>query len=152
MKKVLAVLLAGGIAISMGLLQAADNVIQDDKIGLSKTSVFDDPSPETFTYSDKDPSQGGVLPRSFSGAPPMVPHKVEQFMPIKPGKNMCVVCHDKPALIGKKAPGIATSMPESHYNMEEGKLVRSNARYNCNQCHTPQAGVGELVNNTFKPE
>lgn len=153
MKKVLVVLFAVGVAASMGMLQAADYEIKDDGMGLSKTSVFDDPSPDVVVYSDKDPSQGGVLPRSFSGAPPQVPHKVEQFMPIKPNKNMCIVCHDKPDLMGKKTKGIATSMPESHYNGKvDGRWERSNARFNCTQCHSPQANVSDLVSNTFKPE
>lgn len=152
MKKVLAVLFAGGLAVSMGILQAADKEVKDDAMGLSKTSVFDDPAPDTFAYSDKDPSSGGVLPRAFAGAPPQISHKIDQFLPIKANKNMCIVCHDKPAMMGKKVKGIATAMPESHYNKVEERWERANARFNCTQCHTPQANVNDLVNNTFKPE
>jgi nitrate reductase cytochrome c-type subunit len=43
-------------------------------------------------------------------------------------------------------------MPESHYNPMEGKLVRSNARHFCTQCHAPQAEVAELVGNSFKTD
>jgi cytochrome c-type protein NapB len=128
MKKVLAVLFAGGIAASTGLLHAGGNEMRDDQMGLSKTSVFDDPAPDAFAYSDKDPSGSGVLPRAYTGAPPQVPHKIEAFLPIKAGKNMCVVCHDKPGMMGKKIKGIATAMPESHYNKVEDRLERSNAR------------------------
>jgi cytochrome c-type protein NapB len=54
-------------------------------------------------------------------------------------------------LIGKKkVKGIATPIPESHYvKAEDGKLARSGARYNCTQCHAPQAEVSDLVGNTF---
>lgn len=152
MKKALVVMIIGGIATSVGLLHAAGNEMRDDQMGLSKTSVFDDPSPETFSYSDKDPSGSGVLPRAYNGAPPQVPHKIETFLPIKTGKNMCIVCHDKPGMMGKKVKGIATAIPESHYDKVEDRLVRSNARFNCTHCHTPQAGVSDLVGNTFKPE
>ena len=152
MKKSLTFLLIGSLAASMGHLQAADSGISDDTIGLSRTSVFDDPSPDTFAYSDKDPSSAGVLPRAYLDAPPQVPHKIEQFLPIKEGKNMCIVCHDKPGMMGKKTKGIATAMPESHYNKVDGSWQRSNGRFNCTQCHTPQANVPELVGNTFRPE
>ena len=152
MRKAWSVLIAGGLAVSVGLLQAADNGISDDAIGLSRTSVFDDPAPDIFAYSDKEPSSGGVLPRSFEGAPPQVPHKIEAFLPIKAGKNMCIVCHDRPSMMGKKVKGIATAMPESHYTKVEERWERANARFNCTQCHTPQAGVSDLVSNTFKPE
>lgn len=152
MKKLFAVLFTGSVAVSMGMLQAADNEVRDDNLGLSKTSVFDDPSPDNFAYSDKDPSVGGVLPRAYLGAPPQVPHKIEAFLPIKTGKNMCIVCHDKPGMMGKKTKGIATAMPESHYTKVEERWERSNARFNCTACHTPQAGVSDLVSNTFKPE
>lgn len=152
MKTAWSVVIVGGLAVSVGLLHAADNGISDDAIGLSKTSVFDDPSPDTFAYSETDPSRSGVLPRAYDGAPPQVPHTIESFMPIKAGKNMCIVCHDKPGLMGKKANGIATAMPESHYNKVDERWERSNARFNCTQCHTPQAGVSDLVSNTFKPE
>lgn len=152
MKKLLVVLFAGGVAVSTGLSQAADQII-DDSMGLSKTNVFDYPVPETFAYSDKDPSAAGVLPRAFSGAPPQIPHKTEQFMPITTNKNMCIVCHDKAGLMGKPTPkGIATPMPESHYNKVGERWERSNARFNCTQCHTPQANVTDLVDNTFKPQ
>lgn len=150
MKKTWLILLAA--TTSAGLLHAAGNEVLDDQLGLSKTSVFDDPAPDTFAYSDKEPSTSGILPRAFNGAPPQVPHKIEAFLPIKSSKNMCIVCHDKPGMMGKKIKGIATAMPESHYIKVEERWQRANARFNCTTCHTPQAGVSDLVSNTFKPE
>ena len=125
--------------------------VADDKMGLSKTSVYDDPSPETFQYPQTEPSAAVALPRSWDSAPPQIPHKTEAYMPIKTGKNMCVACHDKTAMIGKKKiKGLPTPMPESHYvKAEDGKLANSGARYNCTQCHAPQAEVSDLVGNTF---
>jgi cytochrome c-type protein NapB len=125
--------------------------MEDDKMGLSRTSVYDDPSPETFQYPQTDPSAAVDLPRSWDSAPPQIPHETEAFLPIKIGKNKCIVCHDKTAMIGKKKiKGLPTPMPESHYvKAEDGKLTQSGARYNCTQCHAPQAEVSDLVGNTF---
>ena len=139
------------VVMAYGVLQAEGVAIQDDKMGLSQTSVYDDPSPEVFQYPQTEPSAASAMPRAYEGAPPQIPHKTEAFMPIKTGKNMCIVCHDKSALIGKKKiKGIPTPMPESHYvRAEDGNLAKSGARYICTQCHTPQAEVSDLVGNTF---
>ncbi len=131
---------------------ATSKPVADNEIGLSKTSVFEDPSPAVFEYPKTEPSAATALPRSWNSAPPQVPHKTEAFEPITANKNLCVTCHDKPGLIGKKTKGIPTSMPESHYDTVEGKMVRSNGRHICTQCHTPQANVADLVGNTFKTD
>lgn len=147
----MALLAATAVTLSYGALQAAENVWVDDQLGLSKTSVFDDPSPEVFQYPQTEPSAALAMPRAYSGAPPQVPHKIEVFMPITRGKNLCLTCHDKPDLIGSvKSRGIATPMPESHYSKAQGgALTRSDTRYICVQCHAPQADVKDLVGNTF---
>jgi cytochrome c-type protein NapB len=127
--------------------------VADNDIGLSKTSVFDDPTPETFEYGGKGPGSNILIPQAYEGAPPQIPHKIDAFMPIKTEKNLCVNCHDKPSMVGKpKVKGVATTMPESHYNSIDGKFVRNNGRHFCTQCHVPQATVGELVGNTFKTD
>ena len=147
----MAMLVAGALTMTYGVLQAEGVTLVDDEMGLSKTSVFDDPSPDVFQYPQTEPSAAHALPRSWDSAPPQIPHKTEAFMPIKTGKNLCITCHDKPSMFGKaKIMGIATPMPESHYNkQEDGNFKRSDARYICVQCHTPQADVKELVGNTF---
>jgi len=146
-KIMMTILVVGSIGLGHGVLQAEGVVQVDDQMGLSKTSVFDDPSPDAFDYPQTQPA----LPRAWDGAPPQIPHNIEDYLPINAQKNMCTNCHDKPARIGKKKiKGIPTPMPESHYvKAEDGKLARSGARYFCNQCHTPQAEVKDLVGNTF---
>lgn len=154
MKKIMmAVLMAGAVTATYGALQAAELALVDDQMGLSKTSVFDDPSPDVFDYPKTDPSAASAMPRAYSGAPPQVPHKIDAFLPIKASKNLCITCHDRPAMIGSaKARGIASPMPESHYyKAEDGSQKRSDARHICVQCHTPQADVKDLVGNTFVP-
>ncbi|MFO7541884.1 MAG: nitrate reductase cytochrome c-type subunit [Thiobacillus sp.] len=144
-------LVAAAVTITGGALQAGEVSLLDDQMGLSKTSVFDDPSPEVFSYPQTEPSAATGLPRAWDSAPPQVPHKIEAFLPIKVGKNLCITCHDRPMMQGRpKAKGIASPMPESHYyKAENGRLTRSDSRYICVQCHTPQADVKELVGNTF---
>jgi len=150
---VMAMLAAGALILTYGALHAAEMAQADNQMGLSKTSVYDDPSPDVFEYPNTKPAAAIALPRAYSGAPPQVPHKIDAYLPIKSGKNQCLGCHDDPDMIGKnraKGKGIATPMPESHYRKaDNGSLQFSDTRYICVQCHTPQADVKELVGNTF---
>ena len=137
---------------------ASANGIAATDMGLSKTSVFDTPEPQTFAYSDKFPGSSTVLPRAYPNAPPQIPHNIDSFKPITAANNACVGCHTNPSLWGKEIPkGTPTPIPESHYTDLRNKpdtvgkqLV--GARYVCTQCHVPQANVGVLVGNTFKSE
>jgi nitrate reductase (cytochrome), electron transfer subunit len=134
------------------VLSASAAEVRDDAIGLSRTSVFDVPSPDAFAYIDKAPNKGGVLPSAYAGAPPQIPHSIDEFVPIKADKNSCLSCHDKPALMGKNISGLATAMPESHYTHVDHKWQRNNNRYVCTLCHVPQADVKDLVGNTFNAQ
>jgi cytochrome c-type protein NapB len=148
-----AILAACALTLSYGALQAAEMAQADNQMGLSKTSVYDDPSPDVFEYPQTEPNEAKPMPRAYSGAPPQIPHSIDDFLPINAQKNKCNTCHDKPARIGKKlVKGLPTPMPESHYSKaENGSLTFSDTRYICVQCHTPQADVKELVGNSFKP-
>jgi cytochrome c-type protein NapB len=84
-----ATLLGGG-------LQADPVALMDDAIGLSKTSVFDDPAPPEVAYSSLDPKQSGILPRFWEDAPPQVPHRLDKFLPITAKANKCLECHEEP--------------------------------------------------------
>jgi cytochrome c-type protein NapB len=39
------------------------------------------------------PGQVKTYKKSFVTAPPMIPHKIDGMVPIKLGKNECLVCH-----------------------------------------------------------
>lgn len=135
--------------LAAGGLHASDG-IRDDKIGLSKTSVFAVPAPDTFKYRDADPARAGTLPRAWPDAPPLVPHRIDPFVPLTAARNQCVNCHNRPSMIGKKIEGAPTAMPASHYREVEGKKVRNHSQHICTQCHVPQAEVQVLVGNTFE--
>ncbi|MEW5968068.1 MAG: nitrate reductase cytochrome c-type subunit [Pseudomonadota bacterium] len=142
--------IAALLACAVGGASAADKGVSEAQMGLSRTGVNADGVPDAFEYRQADPYSGGVLPRAFVGAPPQVPHSVDGLVPITRDSNACISCHQQPDQVGKrKVKGQPTPLPKSHYTD-----VRNNAlhmgRYNCTQCHAPQADVKSLVGNTFK--
>lgn len=136
-------------------LSWAAQAVAPDSMGLSKGSVFDTPSPKVYQYKGGQPGQNKLLPRAYLGAPPQIPHDVGDFLPITAQTNMCIACHNQPDQWGKKLePGMPTPIPRSHYTDHRNAPDKVtdhliNARYNCNQCHVPQADAPALVENTF---
>lgn len=126
-----------------------DKAIEDVNMGLSKTSVFDTPTPKPFSYANSSEA----LPVAFAGAPPQIPHAIDNYLPLTASRNQCMACHDRPDMIGHKAKGLPTPIPKSHYTDlrrspdKPGKQV-SGSRFVCTQCHVPQADVSPLVDNT----
>jgi len=118
-------------------------------------------------YSTKAPGTSEKIERAFENAPPMIPHMTDGFFPITKDNNICLTCHmpDKVATTG------AVAIPATHFtnyrpkvikdgdkykvDAEEGEVVSnklttlSAARYNCSQCHVPQANVTVDIKNTF---
>lgn len=149
-------ILAGFILMTVGVnVSFAASTIQTNDMGLSKTSVFDTPDPKVYQYDKTPPGESKVLPRAYLNAPPQVSHDVADFLPITAQTNMCVACHNQPAMWGKKLKkNDPTPIPPSHYTdlrNAPGKVTENliNARYNCNQCHVPQTNAPALVENTF---
>jgi cytochrome c-type protein NapB len=145
----LVLLAAAGLAVAAG-----NDGIDALNMGLSKTSVFDTPTPEPFVYPKTKAGKSEVLPRAYPGIPPQIPHKVNTYLPITVGNNQCLECHDKPNLIGKKGTN-KSPMSREHYvdlrgsgDEMQGEVV--GARFNCTQCHVPQSGAPALVGNTFQ--
>jgi cytochrome c-type protein NapB len=117
--------------------------------------VFDTPSPESFSYSASSPGSNEVLPLAYAGAPPQIPHNIDNLVPVTAENNQCVACHNTPGLIGQKGKGQPTPMPESHYTdlrRTPGKVTKklTGSRFVCTQCHAPQAEVDPLVENSSK--
>jgi cytochrome c-type protein NapB len=130
--------------------------VEAPQLGLSKSSVFDVPEPESFTYSDVRPKKSESLPRAYPGAPPQIPHSIEDSLPIMAGDNLCLDCHDKPENWDKKIrKGKGTPIPRSHYTAFGSQQLNpdhvAGSRYFCTQCHAPQAqDVKPLVGNDFE--
>lgn len=138
-----------GWALSLPATAAKDQPIADSDLGLSKSSVYDDPAPEVFDYGSDMPGTSKAIPASYHTAPPMIPHDIASFVPITREMNMCQGCHVQPAMAGKKvAKGMPVPAPVSHYvDVKAGELYMG--RYVCTQCHRPQAHVKVLVESTF---
>ena len=133
----------------------ADEPILADDLGLEKSSVFDVPVPESFSYNESFPGTTDNLPQAFPGAPPQIPHTIDLFLPLTKEKNLCLGCHDHQQFRDHKEKVLTTPMPASHYTdlrSAPDKVTKQveGARYVCTQCHVPQAEVKPLVENTFQ--
>ena len=132
---------AGILTASAASAQVAKPVADSD-IGLAKGSVFDVATPQPFA-ADGTGVTGAA--KGAYGAPPLVPHAVDDFLPITADKNACIACHDRPG--AKKAKGEGTPMPALHYVRADGKPRLSGDYYGCSLCHAPAANVRDLVVN-----
>jgi len=151
----------------------AEPTISEESLGLRKVDLYseDAAKPDGTQYCKKPAGASETFERAFQDAPPMIPHDVEDMLPITVASNACTGCH---------APEIAPTMgalpyPKSHMtdfrpkhkfdgkkfkksidNMKNETSIKdmstlANARYNCSQCHAPQSET-EAPANTFKAE
>jgi len=134
---------------------ATTTVIPADQMGLSKGSVFAVPEQQPYQAGGGQPGTNKLLPRAYLNAPPQISHTIEDFLPITAEMNMCVMCHSQPGQWDKpRAEGAPTPIPRSHFTDLRNAPDKvtdhlMGARYNCNQCHVPQANAQPLVINTF---
>ncbi len=97
------------------------------------------------TYTEAEPGETTLLERPYEIAPPLIPHSVTDLN-VSRDANDCLDCH----LEGDELDEghVATKIPDSHYLNEYSGKKRAEGvtgiRYNCRQCHVPQAEVGEL--------
>ena len=124
-------------------------------------------TPELAAYPDVEPGDSEQFYRGFPGAPPQIPHSVEDMLPITARENACLDCHhpDNADVESGDRP-----LPESHFEnavigeggetspsrtvvtgYERGADV-AGTRYNCTICHTPQAANADTPVNTFDRE
>jgi cytochrome c-type protein NapB len=132
-------------------------------------------------YSRPAPGQAPRFERAYKDAPPMIPHSVEGLLPITRENNQCLGCHLPEVAKSMGATPIPpthftdyrpTTVMKDGKVLKEGKVVGTElknttdivlaktkkmktlyeGRYNCSQCHAPQAKVKTDVANTFKPD
>lgn len=153
--------------------------VSEESLGLRKTDLYTEQGtkPAMADYSAAAPGTSQRIERAYDNAPPMIPHDVEGLLPISEANNACLGCHmpDMAAAMG------ATPIPESHFAnfrpdtslaadgkiTKEGKEVDNTGdfkmivkksdhlyqgRFNCSQCHAPQANIAPAVANTFRPD
>lgn len=118
----------------------------------------DIPQPVT-QYTKVEAGDSQRIARSFTAAPPQVPHDIEGLLPIDLAENACLACH-----LPEHAGDQDIPIPKSHFSRpqidiallratgtpSDGGMLSyvagytageelTGARYNCVQCHTPQA-------------
>ncbi len=90
-------------------------------------------------YVEEMPGESVLLEKPYEGAPPLVPHSVEDLAPVR-GDNQCFECHSEGIELDEGHT--ATKIPASHFTNEysghkqEDQVI--GIRYNCLQCHVPQ--------------
>ncbi len=153
--------------------------VSEESLGLRKTDLYSEEKtlPAMADYSAPAPGTSKRFERAYDNAPPMIPHSVDGLLPITKGNNACLGCH-----MPDVAPAMgATPIPASHFAnfrpdtalddrgkiLKEGQAVDNTGdfkmivkktdhlykgRYNCSQCHAPQANIAPAVANNFKPD
>lgn len=134
--------------------QAWASGISDNDIGLRKGSLFneEDAKPAKGVYPKNSPGKSTRFERAFENSPPLISHDISSMVPVTAASNMCVACHMPEAA---KMTG-AVAVPKTHLTDPltgkslGGKL--DGGRFNCLQCHVPQAKLELPVENDFKRE
>jgi len=142
-----------------------------NKLGLIDSDVTSDKGnalAEMPQYSSDAAGSAEKIDRAFENAPPMIPHMTDGFFPITKTNNICLTCHmpDKSEAVGSVAipvshftdyrPALIQKGGKYHVDAKEGEVVAkklnklSPARFNCSQCHVPQAKVTVDIKNTFE--
>ncbi len=156
--------------------------VTEEALGLRKTNLYAEESETVGVKADYNrpaPGSSTKFERAFVNAPPMIPHSVEGLLPITQNNNQCLGCHMPETAKSVGATAIPEShftnyRPTTVYKngkvVKEGKeLAASNTsdvllakakksnklyqgRFNCSQCHAPQAKIDTVVGNTFTPD
>jgi len=128
--------------------------VRDRDLGLSKTSVFEVPTPPAWKAEDSAPGEKTPPPpRIGPQIPPVIPHGVADLLPITREQCACVDCH---AIPDPKKAGEPTPLPASHYVDERnapgqaGEKV-AGARWVCTACHVARTDAPPLVVNGYRP-
>jgi len=125
-----------------------------------------DVTPPPVEYTKAAPGQAKKFARSYENAPPMIPHSVEGLVPITRKNNACLGCHMPNVAKSMGATPISPTHFKDFFAATKEKLQKFKGaakvhsdpndiapqRFNCTQCHAPQANAKPLVENTFKPE
>ena len=142
------------MAASLALLASCGiaKTIDDAKFGLRGDLNNDDVKSRNIEWKQAAAGESKLIERSFENAPPMISHDISDFGEITKDNNACLSCH----LPDVAAARNATPVPKSHLiKMENQKDLGgalSQERFNCTQCHAPQADAKPLVKNNFKAD
>jgi cytochrome c-type protein NapB len=139
MKRILPALVLAAFATLAAAQKPA--TIPDAQFGLKKGAAAEALQPKPYEFKD---GYDTAKPLPGSGMPPMIPHTIDESLPITIANNDCMSCHKAPEK-GKKAK--RPPIPESHWKAADAGLALEGRRYVCTACHAPQADVAPLVRN-----
>jgi len=141
----------------------------------------EDVVPPAVKYHAAPPGAAKRIKRAYQDAPPMIPHSVEGLLPITKNNNACLGCHMPDVASAMGATPIPVShftnfRPKTEVVGDEilknGKVIKNTSseklanvsikvdkneqhlyagRFNCTQCHAPQATNKLVDDNHFKP-
>jgi len=152
-RNMIGVIAALVLGTTLVVVAGQDVQISDETLGLSKVSVDADTglANKPYVYKGTAPGAGNKrIPRTYDNQPPMIPHDISELPIITQGENVCISCHmpDVASSVG------AIPIPKSHLTnlrkMEDLKGELYQGRWNCTQCHAPQAMLDPAVMNKFK--
>jgi cytochrome c-type protein NapB len=139
------------IAIASLAAVAACSTVQPLQFMRGSDVAAPDQAPAEKQYASRAPNADmtALIPRTFKGQPPLIPHEVEKYLPITVEENDCLDCHISDDFKGRKMP----RMGDSHFSLTEkepdGSPKVNMSRWQCNSCHVPQVDAPPLVENTF---
>lgn len=124
--------------------------LPEEAVGLSPGRLDSLPPLAPMPTPPGDPGDVPSGPAAYDGAPPVVPHAIEDFLPIERDANACLDCHGR----GEPIPGEPTPVPGSHYVDLRGAPDTSGddvagARWVCTACHVPVTDAPPLVASEF---
>lgn len=127
--------------------------VADRDLGLSRTSVFEVPTPPLFRDEAAGPGEKPLPRRINKEFPPVIPHSLADCVPITQSTNLCLDCH---GVAGPKKKGEPTPVPASHYvdlrHAPEKKGAKvAGSRYVCVSCHVPRTDAPPAVGSTYRP-
>lgn len=156
-------------------------IIDESQLGYRGTAdlLKEDVVPPVVQYHSAAPGTSKKFKRAYQDAPPMIPHDTTGMLPVTENNNQCVQCHMPEIAASMGATPIPVShftnfRPSTKVIgdkiLKDGKVVENSSsetlsdvsiktthnklyagRFNCTQCHAPQATNTLVDQNRFKP-
>ncbi len=135
---------------------ASEKAISSEELSYRNVPLTVNTAPPPVEFPKEPPGEAKRFTRAYENAPPMIPHSVEGLLPITKDNNACLGCHMPDVAKDTGATPISPTHFIDFFRLPEGKIVKLQdldpARFNCSQCHAPQAKTKPLVKNIFKPD
>ena len=135
-----------GVSLMLGGILCAPQVSAEEVESLRNGVGLENDSLQAEPIRWQDDRQ--PIPRDYVQQPPLIPHSIEGYR-INLKFNKCLTCHSW----ANYQQSHATKISQTHFEDRAGDVHANVAarRYNCTQCHVPQANAKPLVENQFEP-